>query len=142
MTRFVHVLYCDDVRHEIGGKRTFVGAYNGALLLDAIPGLLPKLCVVVTAYTPVDQPFKGLSARVFFDEQQLANIELEPDALNQATQAALQNADSTARFVSLQTQFVFVPFAVETQGVLRVVVQTESEELISAGLLIRKVDPN
>ena len=35
MSRFVTVIYCDDVRNEVGNKQSFMGIYNRALQVTA-----------------------------------------------------------------------------------------------------------
>ncbi len=37
---------CDDVRQEIGGKRTVVGIYGDSLTIPSVPFNLPQLCFV------------------------------------------------------------------------------------------------
>ncbi len=59
--RFVSSQFCDDVRHEIGGKYSLIGCYGGYLQVSPIPSVLPKLCAFLKAYTSVT----GLSASWF-----------------------------------------------------------------------------
>lgn len=43
------VVFCDDVRQEVAGKLTFVGAYAGHMMLTAnLPVVLPQICAVTT----------------------------------------------------------------------------------------------
>lgn len=35
---------CDDIRPEIGNKRSFVGVYTGNIIVPALPHTFPKLC--------------------------------------------------------------------------------------------------
>lgn len=45
-----YVIFCDDVRQEVGNKLTVVGMYTGDLLMHSptMPAVLPKFCVLVT----------------------------------------------------------------------------------------------
>lgn len=44
-----HVVFCDDIREEIGGKLTYVGVYRNALVISALaPVTLPQLCAAVS----------------------------------------------------------------------------------------------
>ncbi|MHB8285467.1 MAG: hypothetical protein ACYDD1_12415 [Caulobacteraceae bacterium] len=36
-------IFCDDIRYEVGGKKSFMGIYNGAMIVESFPVLLPKL---------------------------------------------------------------------------------------------------
>lgn len=41
-----HTIFCDDIRHELGGKITFVGVYTNYLFISGtLPVTLPKLCL-------------------------------------------------------------------------------------------------
>jgi hypothetical protein len=43
------VIFCDDIRHEIGDKATYVGVYTGQMILVGnLPMTLPKLCAAIT----------------------------------------------------------------------------------------------
>lgn len=43
------VIFCDDIRHEIGDKATYVGVYSGQMILAGnLPITLPKLCAAIT----------------------------------------------------------------------------------------------
>ena len=57
--RFVHTIFCDDLRQEVGNKVSFMGCYQGELFVPFVPLLLPKLCVYVTVSTPVERPLRG-----------------------------------------------------------------------------------
>ena len=42
-------IFCDDIRHEINGKTTHVGVYNGHLIVaGSLPVTLPQICVAIT----------------------------------------------------------------------------------------------
>ena len=72
--RFVHVIYCDDVRHEEGNKLTYVGCYQGEMFLSPIPGALPKFCAVVYVVTPYKKPFQKLEIRLLVDSEVLVEL--------------------------------------------------------------------
>jgi hypothetical protein len=40
-----HVTFCDDIRHEVTGKMTFVGVYNGQMIIGSeLPAMIPQIC--------------------------------------------------------------------------------------------------
>lgn len=52
-----YATFCDDIRHEMGGKVTFVGIYNSEMTIQAVaPVLLPKLGVAM-AYRDASRNF-------------------------------------------------------------------------------------
>lgn len=57
-----YTIFCDDIRHEITGKTTLVGVYNGQLIVSGIlPVTLPQICAAITLrLTPPEQPLKAV----------------------------------------------------------------------------------
>jgi hypothetical protein len=43
-----HTIFCDDIRHEITGKITYVGTYGTHLFTPQFPVTIPKLCCAIT----------------------------------------------------------------------------------------------
>ena len=58
--RYLEVIYCDDVRQEVGNKQSLIGVYPGDLYLEALPAVLPKLCMVATLVIPAAECFESL----------------------------------------------------------------------------------
>jgi hypothetical protein len=136
--RFIHTLYCDDVRQEVGGKMTFVGAYQTQMLADQ-PGplFLPKLCIVLTAQTPHDQPFHKLKIKIYRDEDVLQEMDVPivPEA-----QAPVKN-DIPVKFDVHGVILAVQGITFEKDTILRVRVETEAEELSAPALQIILKDP-
>ena len=131
--RFIHTMYCDDVRQEVGGKMTFVGAYQNQMLADQ-PGdlVLPKLCIVLTIQTPSDQPFQKLNVRLFRDDEVLQEMEL-PVLLENLTNVT---NGKPANFHVMGVIMTLHGMRFEKDATLRVRVQTESEELSAMGFQV------
>lgn len=136
--RFLTALYCDDIRHEMGNKLSFMGCYQGELYVPATPVLLSKFCVYASAWTPKEKPFKTLTFRIVQDDdKELARLELPAEALDGA--AWIQDEGATRRAVS--TAIAFAPFFIEKPMSLRLLATTEEGEIIGPRLLIRVAGP-
>src|ERR1700685_3740105 len=72
-----YVLFCDDVRQELGDKRTFVGVYGPELHVPAFPALIPKFYVVTTLICYYRCLPKNLIVRLTLDGQQIGGAGLE-----------------------------------------------------------------
>ena len=46
--------FCDDIRHEVGDRNTFVGTLPDNFEVPAVPGLIPKLGIAVRIHVPVE----------------------------------------------------------------------------------------
>ncbi|MBV2234499.1 MAG: hypothetical protein KUL75_03030 [Sterolibacterium sp.] len=139
MNRHIQTIFCDDIRHELGGKLSFIGVYTGHLFVRAFPVTLPKLCLALTAITPASQPFQKLDLRILKDEEILAEGSLDESMLSNVA-AAAGEADGPDgkenRVQVLNSLFVFSPFQIDAPCRLRVRAVTESGELKGLSLMI------
>lgn len=65
---YLHTLWCDDIRMEIGNKPSFMGAFTGGMLIPSLPTTLHKLGVHSSIAIPPDQQIKTLSLEVVRDD--------------------------------------------------------------------------
>ncbi|MCM2289225.1 MAG: hypothetical protein NDI67_09380 [Sulfuritalea sp.] len=129
--RFVHAVFCDDIRQEMGGKVSLMGCFQGDLLVPFLPVALPKLCVFVTVSTPVKRPLKSLKIRIMQDDAELASLDV-PEG---ATPVPIVE-DGVTRFLA-NAAMVFSPFAISAPTAIRVLVVTEEGEIIGPRLRIK-----
>lgn len=129
--RFVHAVFCDDIRQEMGGKVSLMGCFQGDLLVPFLPVALPKLCVFVTVSTPVKRPLKALKIRIMQDDAELAALDV-PEG---ATTVPIVE-DGVTRFLA-NAAMVFSPFAIPAPTAIRVLVVTEEGEIIGPRLRIK-----
>jgi len=134
--RFLTAIFCDDIRQEIGNKLSFMGCYQGELVVPMAPVALPKLCVFASIWTPKERPFKSLMLRVIQDDdKELARIEIPDEGLAEVSLIL----DETATRKSVSTAIVFSPFAIEKPTSLRLLATTEEGEIIGPRLLIKVI---
>ncbi len=143
ITRHIETLFCDDIRHEMGGKISLIGVYSSGLFVDALPALLSKLCLSVKAVTPADQPFRSLTLRVFQDEAILQEIVLgaaeltaASDLIGEMVPEGLKSPVQVAQFM-----LVFSPLHIPNPCMLGVRVQTEDDELHGIALRVDQARP-
>lgn len=67
-SRYVHAIWCDDIRQEIGNKPSFMGVYVGGMTVGSLPVMLPRLAVYLWINTPLDKPLKKISFRIMRDD--------------------------------------------------------------------------
>ncbi|MCB1821140.1 MAG: hypothetical protein KDI73_06110 [Candidatus Competibacteraceae bacterium] len=138
IVRHVETLFCDDIRHEINGKLSYIGVYSGALLVPAFPATLPKLCVSVKVVTPADEPLRSLTLRVLKDDEILQEIVLDEEQLASALEVFAELSDEERRFRVQMPQFLleFVPLYLEKACTLRVRALADHSELWGVGLIV------
>lgn len=139
IVRHVETLFCDDIRHEMNGKLSYIGVYSGALLVPAFPATLPKLCVSVTIVTPVNEPLRSLTLRVLKDDETLQEIVFDKEQLASASNvfAELNDEERQRRHAqTLQALLAFTPLHLEKACALKVRVLADHTELRGTGLIV------
>ena len=142
--RHVQTIFCDDIRHEISGKISYIGVYSNDLIVPSLPVTLPKLCLSVKVVTPADKPLESLTLRILKNEEVLQEIFVEEEQLNTASESSeyMTDEERQERVQSAQFMLVFSPIQFEERCVLKVRVQTEDEELQGIGLRIEQASPS
>ena len=145
MTLFAHVIYCDDIRQELGGKQTLVGVYSGTLQVQSFPVILPKLCLALQLLLPAEGLPKDLKIEVLQGEAVIAEGDFPMDDL-QAAVAALESGKGIAppegERPMLGVQFIFSPIRLEGPGTIRPRVRMGEQEIVANGLRIARVADN
>lgn len=141
MNPYLHSIYCDDVRHEVNGKLSYIGVYSGKLLVPSVPVIVPKLCVAITAVTPAKESFKKFSIRILKNDEKLIEQEISPDQLKQDAiiDKNLPMSEKSEKIKTLNFLFQFSPFLIESNFVLRVRANTDRGELRAPALIIAQI---
>lgn len=76
-------VFCDDVRHEVGGKKSLMGIYSGDMIFaGSAPAVMPNLCVNITWFCGQDDLPNKLGFRIFIDgtdeRQEVFSTDIEP----------------------------------------------------------------
>jgi hypothetical protein len=135
--RFVHAIFCDDMRHEMGNKVSFMGCYQGELFVPFAPIALPKLCVYVTISTPAERPFTSLSIRVDQGNNTIANV----DTTSADWAQPMPPAPDDVTMLLANVGVMLSPFAITEPGDIRVVVTTEEGAILGPRLHLKVLPP-
>jgi hypothetical protein len=143
ITRHVETLFCDDIRHEMGGKLSFIGVYSGGLFVPAFPVTLAKLCLSVKIVTPADEPLRSLKLRVLKDEDVLQEIVVDEAQLAAASDSTedITEQPGNERIHVTQFMLVFSPILFDGPCILGVRAQTEEGEYRGMALRVDQAPP-
>lgn len=94
--RYVHGLFCEQVRDELRGSQTFVGVLFSGLLVDTFPVTFPLLAVAAWIVIPVSESIASISGRLHLPGA--APFETGPAPMPQFTEPSLE---STRRIAGL-----------------------------------------
>jgi hypothetical protein len=138
MDRHIQTVFCDDIRHELGGKLSYIGVYSSVLFVPTFPATLSKLCLAMNVLTPADRPFAKLTVRLLKDEGVLVEGTLDDSQLSAAVDVPAEGVMAKDRVLALQSVIVFSPFVLEGPCTLRVRAETEEGELRGLGLRVEQ----
>jgi hypothetical protein len=130
--RIVIAQFCDDIRYEVGNKYSLIGCYSDELIVDKLPALLPKLCVQVRAFTPIDKVFSKLALRAFLGDDVIAEAHIELGKVSP------DDAPADATRMSIMTFLLFSPLGITEPSMLRIEAETEDGVLTGGKLRIRE----
>ena len=138
--RYLEVIYCDDVRQEVGNKQSLIGVYPGDLYLEALPAVLPRLCMVATLVLPAAECYESLRIKAMQGEHCLfesGDIPPPGDVVIEGAQAGDNDWDEEP-MMRLSLVLVLSPFQVDEEIALRVVAELDGKALSSRPLRIRR----
>lgn len=135
--RWLDTIYCDDVRMEVGNKKSLMGVYESDMLLgDVPPAALPKLCIVLRAWTAKELMFRSLSFRVEMNGVSLletGNL-LENETLAPQPDAPIHDftdPDWAYRYFSISVVLQVTPFTLEkVPSLLKVCAIADNDEVL------------
>lgn len=130
-----HTTFCDDIRQEITGKATFVGAYGAHMFVASFPAMVPKICCAVT-YREAPDVVGQVAIRIIheFDETETILGELEIEV--KAEDLHSINPDEPFFMREGRFFFEFSPFAISGPGVLKVRAFRDGNEVRLGALAI------
>lgn len=139
-SRLVIAQFCDDIRHEIGGKFTLVGCYSGEMIIDKLPAVLPKLCAQISVFTPFERPFERLLLRASLNGDILAELDMPTREMNESIQK--KQLKSELGRLSARAVMVFAPLPVYEPCNLSIEAETEDGIILGSFLKIRERTPD
>ena len=138
--RYIHTLYCDDIRQETNGKAIYVGVYGNAMNITVDEAALkenngivvPKLCLVTTVCSPAAEPMEKIGFSINLDGEAVSRFSAEMPPLPE---------DSTIRYQTCSIVNT-ISLTLRRSGRLSVTAKVGEQEIEGPGLLIRLVVRN
>ena len=131
-SRHIEVIYCDDIREEVGNKVSYMGIYSKDLFVPVAPVVLPKLCIAVKVVTDMTDPFRELEVRILKGEDEVELLTTGPIPGPPDDWSSEDNST----FMVAQMAFMLAPYQIDGDTILRVRARTEREDLKGRALRI------
>lgn len=142
------VIFCDDVRQEVGNKASIIGTYGPEITIQGTPPLsLPQLCASVwircdPANLPEKMTFRLLRSVPELEDEQLFEAKLPiPKEARQLALSLGAGSDGEPRFIEIKfsPRLVGVPFASPCRIKARLYI--EEDEYLLGSLDVKFVAP-
>ncbi|MDE2466837.1 MAG: hypothetical protein KGO02_24445 [Alphaproteobacteria bacterium] len=127
------VIFCDDIRQEIGGKSSFMGTYFDQIYVGTdFPAVIPKLCVFITFIESIDAKPRKVTINLFLPgdaEDAPSGRAIMPfdEILPRSSRKTATGKD--AKKIIGRLAVTFSPLNLKQAGELRVVASHENGEL-------------
>lgn len=129
--------YCDDIRMELGGKLSFIGVYNGGMLVPGFPATLPKFYIAFKVLIPSDNPSDSVTIRVLKGEQLIGEMKYDSPQHPIEGMPDSVNLKDLERVTIIQSAFAFSPLVIEAPCNLKLrALTSDGEELKGLALSI------
>lgn len=118
-------IFCDDIRHEIGGKRTYVGVYQNSMIVNGgFPATLTKFCIAIDFKTRPSDPDVPLTLRVSFPGDDPDKPTVNERVNIEEVRAEMAKIPIPPHFddpiIPLTFEFNFAPLVIREPGLIRV----------------------
>ena len=114
---YLFCLYAEDVRQEITGQMSIIGAFQGGLRVPLVPAHLPKLAIIANLRMPSEKAPSSVKLEVHRDGEVLQTIEPPPEFLQSVTE---QPGAGLGEGYAMQFVVGFAGFPVPAAGKLEV----------------------
>lgn len=136
----VETIYCDDVRHELGNKLSFMGVYTGQLFVKNLPVILPTFCIVIKIVSFTHKKLSPMTVKVMMDdnifrEEVIASDDDKDETENTELQANNKFGLSPAKTSNII--FKLANFQLEKECVIKVRVFVEGKDEPLKGLALQ-----
>jgi hypothetical protein len=138
-----YVIFCDDIRREVGGKYTLVGIYRSDMVIHAeLPVALPKLGLAIQVQSPIDKPLDRVKVLISLPGDSEGSPSVTAELVgSKALARSPEVPEDIECFVALNAELVLSPVEIKQEGYIRVRAETEGELLRIGALRIRKNIP-
>ena len=136
---FMHAIFCDDLRHEMGNKYSYMGVYAGAMFVPGYPYTLPKLGVTFWLVDASEKPRSNVSFIVYLDDSEVGRVDMLIDQPTEIKLAGDDDSSEKARMIN--GGIIISPLLIERDCRLKARALLDGEEIKGGTLVIRAVDP-
>jgi len=122
--RYLSTIFADDIRQEVGGKISVIGIYKSKMLVEKFPLEIPKLAVLMSAVTSINEPFSNLTFKVLKNDEILQELSVPLENLLDLKHKSLEEKES--RIIEIQFIAMLKPFNLDGNTLFSSLIETET----------------
>lgn len=132
-------IFCEDIRDEIGGKKTYVGVFGTDLIIKgALPAIIPQFALAITLLEPIPSATGPLNLKIYLPGAAGDEVAMDIDLpVERSTAKSDQDIDPTAEFVGALLSFKISPLVITNEGYIRVRAYKEGREIRLGSLKVK-----
>jgi hypothetical protein len=131
-------LFCDDIREEVNGKTSYVGAYNGSIIgYGPAPATLPKLCIAIFYMQAPTDESRPVKIKILFEHEGVETVLIEGDLPPEGFHAVPIEPLLTDPLLGANVNIVLSPFTIERDGLLKARAYYGDEEIKLGSIAVR-----
>lgn len=146
---FGSCIFCDDIRQEVGGKMSYMGAYYGALFAPSFPFTVSKFAIAVTFFEPLEMSVArtwNVPVKLFVpgDDNALASGEVpivSKEAIDAQLKSTLPDDLDIPKLVIYQLAFTMAPFIFQMPGRIKMRAIYSDTMIVKLGSLRVELSP-
>lgn len=125
-TPYGYTIFCDDVRHEVSGKFTFVGVYQAEMIVSGtLPAQLPKFVLCINYREKPGESTENVQLQIYMPEDSSDSPSMKLDVpvehFRQAATEPLNLIDAeSSPIISGQFIVEIVPLKIKKEGHIKV----------------------
>lgn len=136
-TESMNIVFCDDIREEVGSKRSLMGIYQAEMFVSAMPIMLPKLCAFVTLTFPNQKEISKIEVKIVRGSNKEELLTTGTFSPQQPTNSELGDLGIPFSSKTIALALVLSPFSIESETTLQVLAEVDDSQITSQPLRIR-----
>lgn len=108
------LVLCDDIRNEVGNKKSLMGIYTNKLIVKSVPAVIPRICLYI-ALEGIKRTFKNIHVKTKFPKSEAQSFDLKDLPPNNLGQNVAMGV-------------IISPFKVEAPGNARFEISLDDDE--------------
>ena len=141
----IHLIVCDDIREETGGKKSYIGAYSREIVCQNIPINLPKLCFRLSIEENLNKRAESIGIEIALPGESTQTISVPIEELKrQIDEEQKKQAEAGMALASgygtFLVELIASPITLNQQGTIRVNAIINGRRRRAGSIIVRLAD--